>query len=239
VSGHENELLGAYVLGILDGEEWATVHSHLDSCAACRREAGDLREMEAALGEIPPEALIDGPPPEGSGLLQLTLAEVRGEHRRRGYLWALAAVAVFVVALAGGISAGRLTSPDPVAAAPPASSAAQVGSPAGPAGSSAVPAGSSAVPVAATDPQTGVSMTVALTPATGWVRLHATLSGVPAGSQCRIFVVSADGARQQAASWLAAAESMTVDGSALMAPADVTSVQAETYAGQILVAVPV
>jgi putative zinc finger protein len=232
VSGHENELLGAYVLGILDGEEWATVHSHLDSCAACRREAGDLREMEAALGEIPPEALIDGPPPEGSGLLQLTLAEVRGEHRRRGYLWALAAVAVFVVALAGGISAGRLTSPDPVAAAPPASSAVQ-------AGSSTVPAGSSAAPVVATDPRTGVSMTVALTPAMGWVRLHATLSGVPAGSQCRIFVVSADGARQQAASWLAAAESMTVDGSALMAPADVTSVQAETYAGQILVAVPV
>jgi hypothetical protein len=82
-------------------------------------------------------------------------------------------------------------------------------------------------------------MTVAVTPAAGWVRVHATLTGVPAGSQCRIYAVSADGARQQAASWLAGSGPMTVDGSALMAPADVTAVQAETYAGQILVAVPV
>jgi predicted anti-sigma-YlaC factor YlaD len=216
VSGHESELLGAYVLGVLDGEEWATVQSHLDSCEACRREVDDLREMEAALGEIPPEALLDGPPPEDSGLLRLTLADVRESHRPRGYLWVLAGVAVFVLALAGGISAGRFTSPAAVTAAPSPSVA----------------------PVAATDPETGVSMTVAVTPAAGWVRLHAVMSGVPAGEQCRIFVVSADGARQQAASWLAAAGPMAVDGSALMAPADVTSIQAETYAGQILVTVP-
>jgi anti-sigma factor RsiW len=217
VSGHESELLGAYVLGVLDGAEWATVKSHLDSCDDCRREVDDLREMEAALGEIPPEALLDGPPPEGAGLLQLTLSEVRGSHRPRGYLWILAGVAVFVIALAGGISAGRFTSPAAATAAP---------SP-------------SVSPVAATDPETGVSMSVAVTPAAGWVRVHAVLSGVPAGEQCRIFTVSADGARQQAASWLAAAGPMAVDGSALMAPADVTSVQAETYAGQILVTVPV
>ncbi|MEV6843488.1 zf-HC2 domain-containing protein [Actinoplanes sp. NPDC051411] len=217
MSGHESELLGAYVLGVLDGEEWATVRSHLDSCEACRREVDDLREMEAALGEIPPEALLDGPPPEGSGLLQLTLSDVRESHRSRGYLWVLAGVAVFVIALAGGISAGRFTSPAAATAAP----------------------APSVSPVAATDPRTGVSMTVAVTPAAGWVRVHAVLSGVPAGEQCRIFVVSADGGRQQAASWLAAAGPMAVDGSALMAPADVTSVQAETYAGQILVTVPV
>jgi len=220
VSGHESELLGAYVLGILDGEEWAAVRSHLDSCPACRREVDDLREMEAALGEIPPEALLDGPPPDGSGVLQLTLDDVRRSHRPRGYLWAMAAFAVFVLALAGGIAAGRLSSPAAVAAP------------------SASPA-PSATTVAATDPQTGVSMTVALTPASGWVRVHAVVSGVPEGSQCRIFTVSADGAREQASSWLAAAGPMAVDGSALMAPADVTSVQAETYAGQILVVVPV
>jgi anti-sigma factor RsiW len=220
VSGHESELLGAYVLGVLDGEEWAAVRSHLAGCEACRREVDDLREMEAALGEIPPEALLDGPPPEGSGVLGRTLADVRGERRRRGLLWTLAAVAVAAVALAGGIVAGRSTSPSP-------------------ASGSALPVAAVARSATATDPQTGTSMTVAVTSAAGWVRVHATLNGVPAGSQCRLYAVSADGARQQAASWLAGSGPMTVDGSALMAPADVTAVQAETYAGQILVAVPV
>jgi RNA polymerase sigma-70 factor (ECF subfamily) len=218
VSGHESELLGAYVLGVLDGEEWATVRVHLEGCESCRREVDDLREMEAALGEIPPEALLDGPPPDGAGLLRSTLSGVRGSRRRRSLIWALAAVVVVVAAVAGGLLAGHFTAPS-VAAAPAPSVVARTAT--------------------AADAQTGVSMAVALTPATGWVRLHATLSGVPAGEQCRIFVVSADGARQQAASWLAASGPMAVDGSALMAPADVTLVQAETYAGQILVAVPV
>jgi anti-sigma factor RsiW len=219
VSGHENELLGAYVLGVLEGEEWATVRAHLEGCESCRREVDDLREMEAALGEIPPEALLDGPPPDGSGLLRSTLSGVREGRRRRSLVWALAAAVVVVAAVAGGMLAGHFTAPSVAAAGPVPSVVARSAT--------------------ATDSQTGASMTVALTPATGWVRLHATLSGVPSGEQCRIFVVSADGARQQAASWLAASGPMVVDGSALMAPADVTLVQAETYAGQILVAVPV
>jgi anti-sigma factor RsiW len=216
VSGHESELLGAYVLGVLDGDEWATVQSHLDGCAPCRHEVDDLREMEAALGEIPPEALLDGPPAEGDGVLLGTLADVRKSRRRRSFLWALAAVIVVVVFVAGGALTGRLTAPAAVAADP-------------------VPG---AVAATATDAQTGASMTVSVQPAAGWVRVRATLTGVPAGEDCRLFVVSADGARQQAASWLSAAQPTTVDGAALMAPAAVTVVQAETYAGQILVAVP-
>jgi hypothetical protein len=213
-------MLGAYVLGVLDDDEWATVQAHLEDCAPCRREVDDLREMEAALGEIPPEALLDGPPADGAGVLRHTLSDVRGRYRRRGQLWAVAAVLVAALALAGGILAGRFTAPD----APPSASPSAV-------------AGTRTA--TATDPQTGATMTVTLQPAAGWVRLRATLDGVPAGEDCRIFVLSADGARQQAASWLSAAGSTTVDGAALMAPADVTAVQAETYAGQILVAVPV
>ncbi|HEY0533096.1 MAG TPA: zf-HC2 domain-containing protein [Actinoplanes sp.] len=237
MSGHESELLGAYVLGVLDGEEWATVQSHLDSCEDCRREVDDLREMEAALGEIPPEALLDGPPPEGSGLLRQTLEDVRGSHRRPGYLWALAAVAVAVVALAGGIVAGRSAFSGPASPGPASSTLSQAGTAFSRLGTGSSAAAGTRTATAA-DPQTGASMAVAVTPASGWVRVRATLDGVPAGEQCRLFVVSAEGARQQAASWLAAAGSMAVDGSALMAPADVTSVQAETYAGQILVTVP-
>ena len=77
MSEHETDLLGAYVLGVLDRIEQAAVQAHLDGCPPCRREVEDLRGMEAALGEIPPEAFLDGPPPGGDFLLQNTLREVR------------------------------------------------------------------------------------------------------------------------------------------------------------------
>jgi len=219
MSEHEKELLGAYVLGVLDADEHGAVQSHLDDCAACRREVGDLRDLEAALGEIPPEAFLDGPPPDGDLLLRRTLQEVRAESTRRVRFtraaWALAAAAVVAVALAGGIVAGRAGLPDPVVAA--------AGSRTG----------------AATDATTGATMSVAVRPAAGWVRVHAAIRGVPPGEQCRLYVVAADGSREPAGSWLSGAGETAVDGSALMAPADVTGVQAETYAGEILVAVPI
>ena len=34
-------------------------------CAACRAELHALSELEAALGEVPPEAFLDGPPEGG------------------------------------------------------------------------------------------------------------------------------------------------------------------------------
>jgi len=83
-------------------------------------------------------------------------------------------------------------------------------------------------------------MRATVRPAAGWVRVSATVTGVPAGEQCRLFVVARDGSREPAGSWLASSSgSTTLDGAALMAPADVAAVQAETYAGQILVAVPI
>jgi hypothetical protein len=95
----------------------------------------------------------------------------------------------------------------------------------------------------ATDEQTGASMSVALQPAAGWVRVRAAVSGVAAGQQCRLYVLARSGERREAGSWLVseAAESAgtTVDGSALIAPADVSGVQVETFAGRVLVSVPV
>ncbi|GIF18999.1 RNA polymerase sigma-70 factor (ECF subfamily) [Actinoplanes tereljensis] len=181
----------------------------------------DLREMELALGEIPPEAYLDGPPPGGELLLRRTLDEVRRERsrrvwRNRALLGAAAALAV-VVALGAGALIGRSTVPPPEAVATaPARTATSA------------------------DAGTGVTMTAVVRPAAGWVRIHATVAGVPAGEQCRLVVVSRDGSRAPAGSWMAPDSGRTtVDGSALIAPAEVVAVQAETYAGQILVTVPV
>jgi anti-sigma factor RsiW len=228
VTGHESGLLGAYVLGVLDHDEHAGVQAHLDSCPRCRTEVGDLRGMEAALGEIPPEAFLDGPPPGGDPLLRDILAEVRGEHRRRARRrWIGGAVAVVlagVLAVAGGAYAGWAGSRDAEAAAPAAVVSFPVGTRTG----------------AAADAGTGATMSVAVQPAAGWVRVRATVGGVAPGEQCRLFVLGPDGVRQPAASWLTSESgTATVDGSALMAPVDVIAVQAETYAGRILVSVPV
>ncbi|WP_250037832.1 anti-sigma factor family protein [Paractinoplanes maris] len=232
MSTHETELLGAYVLGVLDGGERDTVQSHLDGCAKCRDDVDELREMEAALGELPPEALIDGPPEGGELLLQRTLKQVRGERtrgdRQRRAVWLAAAAVVAVAVLGGGAVLGRQTAPDarPTAAAGP---------------TAALPSGTRTA--TATNASTGATMTATVIPAAGWVRVHAEVSGVAAGQQCRLYVIAADGSRREAGSWVvsekAAAEGGSVDGSALVAPDDVASVQVETFGGAPLVNVPV
>ena len=73
---HEPQLLGAYVLGALEEQEVRTVEEHLASCPECRGELDELRAMEAYLGDVPPEALLDGPP-EGGDLLLARRAGVR------------------------------------------------------------------------------------------------------------------------------------------------------------------
>ncbi|XVV13913.1 anti-sigma factor family protein [Actinoplanes sp. CA-131856] len=229
MSGHETDRLGAYALGVLDDDEWAAVHAHVEGCDECRREVAELRATEELLGDVPPEAFLDGPPQGADLLLERTLKQVReeGDRRERGrrLVWTLAAALVAVAALGGGALAGRSTAPSAVAAAQP------------PAPASAAPP----VSGAATNAATGVSMNVTVRPAAGWVRLSASVGGVPAGEQCRLYVVGADGARQLAGSWLVSesgvATGTTVDGSALVAPADVASVEVETYAGRPLVRV--
>ncbi|MEV4408225.1 zf-HC2 domain-containing protein [Actinoplanes sp. NPDC049598] len=231
MSGHETDQLGAYALGVLDDDEWAAVHAHVEGCEDCRREVGELRATEELLGEVPPEAFLDGPPPGGELLLQRTLAQVRDEgnrrERNRRLVWTLAAALAAIAALGGGAWAGRSTAPAAVAAA---------ASPQPPPASAAPP-----VSGAATNAATGVSMNVTVKPAAGWVRLSASVAGIPAGEQCRLYVVGSGGDRQLAGSWLvseaAATGGTTVDGSALVAPADLVSVEVETYAGRPLVRV--
>jgi hypothetical protein len=245
MTGHETELLGAYVLGVLDGQEWADVQTHLAGCAVCRREVDDLREVEAALGEIPPEAFLDGPPPDGELLLQRTLRQVRGERgrqdRRRYVLVAAAVVLVAAASFGGAAVLGRDTAPNGPAAAPAPAASAPAPTAAAPTASAPTPPGTRTG--TATDAGTGATMTVAVAPAAGWVRVHATISGVPPGEQCRLYVVARDGAREPAGSWLVgpagATAGTTLDSAALMAPADVAAVQAETFAGEILVVVPI
>ncbi|WKV75690.1 zf-HC2 domain-containing protein [Streptomyces sp. PCS3-D2] len=236
---HEEELLGPYVLGVLDAEEVRRVEEHMSGCVQCREEVAALREMEAALGEVPEEAFLDGPPQGGDLLLQRTLRQMRGERagaaRRRAGLTGLAvAASLAAVFWAGTQLAGG--DPDPVALPVPPSPTAS-------ADPSTPPKGTTLH--SATDAGTGARMTVQMTPAAQWVRLRAAVTGVPAGERCRLIVVSKDGKRTTAGSWVVGsqengeAKGAGLDGSAAVDRADVKAVLVENEAGRTFVSVPV
>jgi anti-sigma factor RsiW len=231
---HDRSALAAYVLGALDADEVRAVDAHVAGCAECRTELQELAEMETALGEVPPEAFLDGPPEGGDLLLQRTLRQVRKERSRedrpRRLLVAAGVAALLAVAVGGGTLIGRASAPSAPGAqgsAPPTASATAGG----------------ARTFAASNPATGASMTVALTSAPGWVKVHVKAEGIKAGLKCRLVIVDKHGGTTEAGSWLVSptGERMgtMLDGSALVAPADVASVEVVTFDGQKLVSVPV
>ncbi|MER6958728.1 zf-HC2 domain-containing protein [Streptomyces sp. NPDC000618] len=183
-----DETLGAYVLGTLDNDERATLEEHTADCEACRMELAALRDMEAALGEVPPEAFLEGPPEDGELMLQRTLREVRAEQskgRRRRFVTVGVGVAASSAALFfGGLMVGHSGSTATVASSPPPSPAAGV------------------LVASAVDATTKASMRVQLTPFDDYVKINAAVTGVPGGVRCRLVVVSTDGRRETALSWV-------------------------------------
>ncbi|WP_326836748.1 zf-HC2 domain-containing protein [Amycolatopsis rhabdoformis] len=230
----EHAQLGAYVLGALDPGEAVEFERHLATCAQCRFELKDFGALREALDEVPPEAFLDGPPEGGDLLLQRTLRRIRAEEeqaepvpepsrgtgQRRG-VWLTAAAVVAVVALGGGVFIGRQTAPEP---------AQQV-------------AVAGTRDVAATNAATGASLTASVIPAPGWVKVHVAVKGIPAGEKCKLVVTDKSGAKWDAGSWVVSEKWSTqgfgLDGSALVAPADVASVGIVTLDGRDLVSAQV
>jgi anti-sigma factor RsiW len=216
--GHDPADLGALALGLLDPDRTRAVEAHLATCAACRRDLEDLTAVTHLLGEVPPEALLEGPP-DGDLVLRRTLRQIRveaaAERRRRFVPRVAAGVAAVAVLLGGGVAAGRLTAPAPVVIATAAPT------------QGGVTLRGDGVP--------GVAMAAVVTPAMGWVRLSATVKGIPAGQRCRVVVVAKDGHEEIAATWLASAkgeaEGTQLDGAAIVPPDQVAGVAVENEAG--------
>jgi hypothetical protein len=224
----EHADLAGYVAGELPPREAQAVEAHLATCVECRTEVESLNEMREFLGALPPEALLEGPPEGGDLLLQRTLRQVRSEARssvgRSRFVAVAAAVVVVAAALGGGVLVGRSGSSG---AAPEAGAGQQ---PPAPATSSAVP-GTKVV----TGSGPGARLTASIVPAAGWVRVEASVTGIPAGQKCRLVVVGKNGDREIAGGWLvsekASREGAKLYGSALVAPADVASVVVENTDG--------
>lgn len=219
---HDGPELVAYALGALDPAEQSAVHAHVAGCAECQREVQEIANLRVSLDQVPPEAFLDGPPADDV-LLQKTLRRARGdapaEIRRRSPLILVAAAVAVAIALGGGVLIGRQTAPDQVAAVPP-----------------------NAVTERVTDPDTGATMAVTMVPKAGWVMVHADVSGIRAGLDCELYVVPRVGDPVLAGSWKVSAtgaqEGTPLNGTALVDPAEVESVQVITTDGDTMVTVP-
>ncbi|HEY6744668.1 MAG TPA: zf-HC2 domain-containing protein [Mycobacteriales bacterium] len=229
---HETPDLGVYALGGLSEAEKAEIDAHVAGCATCRDQLAELTAIAGRLGEVPPEFFLEGPPEGGDLLVQRAVSRVRAERRsaltRRRVLTAAAAAVVAVALLGAGAVAGRQSAPTPVASGPTSTP------------TSTPVAGTRTA--AATDPGTGARLSAQVVPAAGWVRVSATVTGIPAGQRCRIVVVGAGGERQTAGSWVVSAkgaqDGTMLNGSALVDPARVTAVLVENFEGRQFVSAP-
>ncbi|NJC70777.1 anti-sigma factor [Planosporangium thailandense] len=229
-------MLGAYALGRLDQSEARTLDAHLASCAGCRRELAALTATTGRLAEVPTEAFLEGPPDGGELLLRRTLwivraARTRGQ-RQRTVLAAAGLVLVVTLAAGAGLVAGR-------AWAPGGTEPAQGSTAPGEAAPGTRPPASGVRVAATTDAKSGATINAAVTPAAGWVRVHAVVDGVAPGTRCRLVVVARAGGPVVAGSWLASAPGGTsLDGAALVAAEDVTAVEVVTFDDEKLVSAP-
>jgi anti-sigma factor RsiW len=231
---HQSEFLGAYVLGALDEVEAHAVEQHVALCDACRTELDELTELRDVLGEVPPEAFLDGPPDDGDLLLHRTLRQVRAEKAAgrggRTLIVAAASVVAVAIALGGGVLIGKgATSPQVVALPPPTIA---------PPTTTVVP-GTKVVSGSAG----GTRLTATVIPAVGWVRVNVSVVGLPVGQKCQLIVTSKSGQTEVAGSWLVTAKGSksgtNLDGAALIAPDQVKSVEVRNFDGQTFVAASV
>ena len=223
--------LSGLFTGDMPLEEARRLEAHLADCEECSREVSSLREVPQLLDEVPPEMLIDGPPDDGDLLLARTLREVRAEATgpagRNWLLTAAAAACIAGLALGIGVLIGRSgQQSDTTAEAPPSR----------PPTSSTTATPPGVRTASATDAHTGAGLTVSVTPALGWIRVSAAVTGIPEGERCELIVVGRDGQHHVAGSWLVsamgAAEGTTLNGSTLIDVSDVGGVLVQNTGGK-------
>jgi hypothetical protein len=230
MSDHDQSRLGPYVLGSLGPDEARVVEQHVAECADCRREMAALEETKNLLGEVPPEAFLDGPPDDGDLVLQRTLRAAGAgdaapaDQPSKGRRWLPAAVAAAViaaVALGGGVLIGQRTVDPGVGQSPVAGSK----------------------KVTATDDTTGASMATTVEPREGWSWVKVKVTGLKAGAECELVVTAKDGKIYVAGSWLvsemAAREGSQFGGGVLLPIGNVASVEVRTADGEHVVTTPI
>jgi hypothetical protein len=162
--------------------------------------------------ELPPEALLNGPPKNADHLLQRTLGTVREERhqavRRRGRVTALTSTFVVAGVLAGGVWVGQ--------------------------GMGIGGTGDVGETLQGTS-SAGARLAVRVTDTEGGLRLVATVDGMQDGEACWLVVHTKDGRKFTAGSWRAHDGEVTLAGSAMVRAGDVAGVSVMDHDHQPLV----
>ena len=230
MTDHDQSLLGPYVLGVLEPGDVREVEEHLPGCADCRQQLVELEEMKELLGDVPPEAFLDGPPPDGDLLLQRTLRASRAAaepsvspavpSRRPRLLLVAASAAVIAASALGGWRPDRAADGRP-------------------GGGTVQPPVSGSKQANATDAATGATMATTVEPRAGWSWIKVKLTGLKAGAECEVIVTDENGKTFSAGSWVvseeAAREGSQFAGGVLVPVDRVTSVEVKTAQGEHVV----
>ncbi|MGW1162031.1 zf-HC2 domain-containing protein [Streptomyces sp. NPDC002513] len=249
--------LGGYVLGTLPSAERERVRTHLTECAECRTEHaqlaglpallatvtdaeasgqrvptadGDLadrlvaRAAESAQGSLPERPAAPAVPQAPAGGVLERLLQQAAARRRRTWRLQLAGAAAsltFIAAAAGGTWLAAI----------------------GTVGSVATPPGPTA-PTAwrtfsGSDPTTGVSASVKVSPSAWGSVLQVSAKGAPAGITCRLQAVGPGGVRTDGATWRAGEypPGTTIPGAVAMSPGAIDHFEILADNGQKLVTI--
>jgi len=185
--------LGVYVVGAIDPPERTIVEEHLSHCAECREELAGLAGLPALLGRVPLSDAqrlavdsaelkdLEEPP---ARVLSSLLDEVAAHRRTRRWRVITAAAAAAVIAVGGGLAGGVAVSN---ALGQHAGSGRQVPGP-------DIASGANA--------KAHVTADVSYSPAPSGTTITVWVSGVRAGTVCKLWTVNAAGRRSPAGSWV-------------------------------------
>ncbi len=216
-----HELLGAYLLGGLEPGEAREFEEHLDGCAACRRELGELESLPVLLDAVPvPDALalaagrpadVPAQPAAELPVLRELNARRRKIRRRRTALAAGVAAACLAAGILTGPAVEGLLNPPP---RPDASYSLQAGN--------------------------GMQLTVGLVKKAWGTELELEGRSMPSQGTLYLWVKDRDGGEELACGWTATPSGrVKVTGATPVQLAGITGVELRDEASNTVAAVSV
>lgn len=222
MSAHVPVALEAYVADTLSERQRREIEDHLVGCAECRLRTAEMTELRAVLGDVPPEAFLDGPP-EDDLVLHRALRQVRTQRRtgtRNRSMFGSAAALAVVVALGGGVLLGKLSMTT------------------GPTRTVALPVTTISDAMHLHGTADGARLSVTVIPGAGEVRMNGWAIGIPAG-RCRLVLATESGHTEVVAGWLvsrhAGTDGMAFDVVAVAEASQVRSVELQNMSGRTFV----